>query len=402
MNETLTPLVRADHETPAGLSLGRKGFRPFFLLASAFAAVIAPLWLLVFLGVIHPGSYLVPIYWHAHEMVFGFAVAVIAGFLLTAVGNWTKQETAVGAPLLGLAVLWMAGRFAVTFATSLPRGVAAVVDLAFLPALMIALGRPIVRAKNTRNLIMVAVLGALWLANLAVHLDALGIVTGWQRRGCIVGVDIVVLLMLVMVGRVLPMFTRNVTAAASIRSHATLDRLTLAAMVCLTLLDVVKPDHALNGAVSAVVGVLATARAVHWGMQFAMRTPLLWILHFGYLWIPIGLLLRGWAVIDPAMSSSLATHALTAGAIGSLTLGMMARVTLGHTGHVLEASPWITFAFVLVTLAAVARVFGPMLLPAEYLHFLECAGILWSVAFAIYVIVDAPILLRRRVDGKPG
>ncbi|MEO8799528.1 MAG: NnrS family protein [Polyangiaceae bacterium] len=379
-----------------------KGFRPFFLLAGAFAALVAPLWLFIFEGVVAPTPYFVPMYWHAHEMIFGFAVAVIAGFLLTSVGNWTKLETATGWPLLALAGLWIAGRCAMLCVAWLPHGVAAIVDLAFLPALMVALGRPLVRSNNRRNFVMVGVLGALFLANLAMHLDALGVLSGWQRRSCIVGVDIVVLLILVITGRVLPMFTRNGTGATTIRSHVMLDRLTLGAMALLTLLDAALPGHSVNGIIAAAAAIVALARAVHWGTRYTVRMPLLWILHLGYLWIPVGLLLRWWTSVDLTFSSSLATHALTAGAIGSMTLGMMARVALGHTGRPLVASPWMTLAFALVTLAAVARVFGPMIFPASYLRALETTGVLWSAAFAIFVVVYAPIVVRGRVDGKLG
>lgn len=412
MVESLSPseLVRARAATPFGdqprfahrFALWDKGFRPFFLLAGAFAALVAPLWLLIFEGVLAPTPYFVPMYWHAHEMLFGFAVAVIAGFLLTSVGNWTKVETATGRPLLALAVLWVAGRCAMLGVAWLPRFVPAIVDLAFLPALMVALALPLVRSNNRRNFVMLGVLGALFLVNLAMHLDALGVLSGWQRRSAIVGVDIVVLLILVMAGRVVPMFTRNGTGATTIRSHVWLDRLTLGAMALLTLLDAALPGHQVNGLVATAVGLVALARAVHWGARYTARTPLLWILHLGYLWIPVGLLLRGWTSFDLTISSSLATHALTAGAIGSLTLGMMARVALGHTGRPLTASRWMTLAFALVTFAAAARVFGPMIFPTSYLGALETTGALWSAAFAIFVIVYAPIVVRGRVDGKPG
>src|SRR5689334_3692569 len=160
-------------------AIGANGFRPFFLLAAAFAVLAVPLWLVILAGRVEPGEYLMPPYWHAHEMVFGFAVAVIAGFLLTAVGNWTQRETATGAPLVALAVLWTAGRVAMLVAARLPHGLPAAVDVSFLPALMIVLARPLIAAKNAKNAVMLLVLAALALANLAVHLDALGVAPGW-------------------------------------------------------------------------------------------------------------------------------------------------------------------------------------------------------------------------------
>lgn len=383
------------------LALGAKGFRPFFLLAALFAAVAVPLWVAIYLGMMPAGTYLEPVAWHAHEMVFGFAVAVIAGFLLTAAGNWTQRETAAGAPLYALALLWLAGRLAVTFASALPRGAAAGIDLAFLPALLIAVGRPIVAARNARNLVMLAVLGTLWLANLAVHLDALGRLRGWQMRGCMVGVDVVVVLLVIMIGRVLPMFTRNATGSTTVRQHPALDRLAVGATALVAVLDAAAPHRAAGAIVATTAGVLVAARAIHWGFRAALRHPLLWILHFGQAWLASGLVLRGLSAAG-LVAEPLATHALTAGAMGSLTLGMMARVALGHTGRKLAPSRWMIAAFALVTLAASARVAGPLVWMARYVSWLELASVAWSAAFVIYLVVCTPILLHRRIDGKRG
>jgi uncharacterized protein involved in response to NO len=379
-----------------------KGFRPFFLLAAAFAAAIVPVWLLALLGHVDPGSYLGATYWHAHEMVFGFAVAVIAGFLLTAVGNWAQRETVVGLPLLGLAALWLAGRAAVTFAPALPRGLPAAVDLAFLPALIVVIARPIVASGNRRNLVLVAILTVLFLANAAIHLDALGVLPGWRRRGSLLGVDVVVLVILVIAGRVFPMFTRNATDAPSIRSHKWLDLGAIGAMALLVVLDAALPEAAPTAVVSAVVGALAAARAVHWGAARSARHPLLWVLHVGYAWIPVGLLLRAAAAFTSAVPPPAATHALTVGAIGTVTLGMMTRVTLGHTGRRLVAPRPVVAAFALIVLASLARVAAPLASPALYRAWVIGAGALWSVAFALYLFCLAPALVTRRPDGKPG
>jgi len=378
-----------------------KGFRPFFLLAALFATLGIPSWLLVLDGKLLPGRYLDPIYWHAHEMVFGFAVAVIAGFLLTAVGNWTGRETLVGLPLLALAGVWVAGRVAVT-GQLLPPWLTAATDLAFLPALMVVIARPLIATRNTRNLVMLAILGALFLANLVVHLDVLGVLPGWRRRGCLLGIDIVVLVILVIAGRTFPMFTRNATGVQAIRSSPVLDRLVLGAMAGLVVLDVVVPELAVTAAWSAVVGVIAFARSWHWGARHTLRTPLLWILHAGYLWVSIGLVLRAVAAFTGAVSPQIASHALTVGAIGSLTLGMMVRVSLGHSGRILATSRPIIVAFVLLTVAAVVRVSAPVLGMERYRATVFVAGTLWTAAFALYLVVFVPILVSRRIDGKPG
>ena len=231
--------MRGSHDV-SGSALAAKGFRPFFFAAGLFAVVVVPLWLAMLSGLLPPPTYLGAFGWHAHEMVFGYSAAVIAGFLLTSVSNWTKRETLVGAPLLLLGLLWVLGRVAVSVADSLPRAVPAIVDLAFWPALAVALGRPLVAAKNTRNYGMVAVILGLGVVNATMHLDALGVALfeGWRRRGALVGVDVVIVLILVMAGRVFPMFTRNATGVASIRSLPRVDRASIVAMIAVAIADV--------------------------------------------------------------------------------------------------------------------------------------------------------------------
>ena len=399
---SLLPLL-GDLPSRSMPAVARKGFRPFFLLAAAFAVIIVPSWALVFLGVVDPGTYLDPIGWHAHEMVFGFAVAVISGFLLTAVANWTKRETLVGAPLLALAALWVLGRLAMAFAGVLPRGAPASIDLAFLPALMLSLARPLFAAKDRRNLVMLGVLGALFAANVVVHLDALGVTVGSARRALLLAIDIIVLLTSVIAGRVFPMFTRNASGVASIRSSPALDIGANVILAAMAAMDLVAPNHAGAGVVAGAAGVLTAARAARWGTRHAFRDPLLWILHAGYAWIPIGLVLRAAAVFAPAIvARSLATHALTVGAIGSLTLGMMARVSLGHTGRTLAASRPLAWAFGAITAAACARAAVPLFAPGWYRAAVLAAAGLWTLAFLLYLLLYVPILARPRVDGKPG
>jgi uncharacterized protein involved in response to NO len=384
-------------------SLTAKGFRPFFLLAALFALAIVPLWLLILRGALRPTSYLDGASWHAHEMIFGFVLAVIAGFLLTAIGNWTQRETANGVPLLTLAGLWLAGRLAMAFASSLPPWAVAFVDLAFVPVLLVVLGRPLIAAKNRRNFVMLLILAAFFAANASVHLGALGVFpTGTARQANLVGVDLVLLLITIIGGRVFPMFTRNATGVTSIRSVPWLDALAIGAMGALTLLDTVAPASRVGAVLAGAAGALAGCRAVPWGMRHSFKQPLVWILHAGNAWLALGLVLRTAAELGGVGFPSLATHALTVGAIGSLTLGMMARVALGHTGRMLVAPAPMAFAFVAINLAAVARVFGPLLAPGLYFTALVTTGALWSVAFGTFLVVYAPMLWSPRVDGKPG
>jgi uncharacterized protein involved in response to NO len=384
------------------MALAAKGFRPFFLAAAIYAVGIVPAWLLILYGVLPGGAYLDPLVWHAHEMVFGFTTAVIAGFLLTAVGNWTGRETLIGGRLLALAALWLAGRISLMVATRLPHGVPALIDLAFIPTLMLVLAKPLIASGNRRNFVMLAILGALFSANLVVHLDALGVVrTGLGLRACLAAVDVALVIIVVMLGRVLPMFTRNATQVSSIRSHPALDKACAGSMALLALAGAMSFPSEVSRTAAALTAILSVARAWNWGARHTLRIPLLWILHAGHAWLVLGLALRAVPISNPFVSS-LALHALTVGAIGSLTLGMMARVALGHSGRMLTSAPVMAWAFAAIQLAAFTRVFVPIVEPAWYRAGLWASGGLWVIAFGVYIVVYAPMLTSPRVDGKPG
>lgn len=380
-----------------------KGFRPFFLLAALFALGVIPLWLLILRGAFVAPPYVDATTFHAHEMLQGYAVAVLAGFLLTAVGNWTQRETATGGALLALALLWVAGRAAMLLSGALPRVVVAAVDLSFLPALSLALARPLLATSNRRNYVMLGILAALWAANAAVHLEALGYApSGSGRRANLAALQVVVLVMVIMAARIFPMFTKSATHVASIRALPPLDRATALAVVLATVFELLFPGRPAVGALFGVAGLLAFARMAHWGTRYTWRDPLLWSLHAGHGWLALGLILRGASLLGAPGLSSPATHALTVGAIGGLTLAMMARVSLGHTGRMLAAPASMLLAFVAINLAAVVRCVGPLVAPSQYMNVLVVSGTLWSLAFAIFAATYLPILLLPRVDGRPG
>jgi uncharacterized protein involved in response to NO len=383
-------------------SFVQKGFRPFFLLGALVATAMLPAWLLVLTGSWVPKTPFDLTVWHAHEMVFGFGAAIIAGFLLTAVGNWTQRETAVGMPLLLLAVLFVAGRLAVSFGALLPRWAPLLVDGAFLPVLALVLARPLLVARARANIVVVVMVLALAAANVLTHLGALGIAPSWQRRGVLVGVDVVILVASLIAGRVFPMFTRNATREESIRSSPRLNTVSMAALVSSTLLDVAGVESPWKGVLLIAIGALFVARAWRWGARYTLRTPLLWVLHAGYAWLCVGFVLRGVAMFTYRVPPSAGLHALTVGAIGMLTLGMMSRVSLGHTGRMLEAPRSAVVAFVLVILATIARVVGPLIGPAWVLPSLVVAGSLFAAAFALFLVGYARMLVSPRVDGKPG
>lgn len=378
-----------------------KGFRPFFLCAAAYAVIAVPLFLWILDGGLAASGYLPSIYWHAHEMVFGFTAAVLAGFLLTAVENWTQRRTVEGPLLAALVGLWAAGRVVMFVPDVLPRYVPAAVELAFLPALWVACARPLLAAKNRRNYAFLAILAGLWLANAAVHAAALGFISPeLQRRGSWLGVDLLVIALVVVSGRVVPMFTRNATGSSGVSARPTLERLATASVVLLALLEAVGSPPRTLGYAALVAALLVGLRMRSWGSFQALREPLLWILHAGGAWLALGLALRGAASFTSLPLSS-GLHALTAGALGAFTLGMMTRVGLGHTGRNLAVPRRVTLAFALVVLAGVVRVLAPLNFPSS-MALLVISGAMWSAAFALYLIAYAPALSAPRLDGKPG
>jgi uncharacterized protein involved in response to NO len=375
------------------------GFRPFFLAAGVFAVLLMALWLLVLRGEIQPGS-LPPLIWHGHEMLFGYAVAVIAGFLLTAAQNWTGIPTPKGASLAALFLLWLAGRLSFLL-PGIPPGLVAVIDLAFLPTVALVLALPILKAKQLHNYPFPLMLLALTAANALVHAEALGWTADTASLGLHLAAYVVVTMIVVMGGRVIPSFTDNKLRTRA-RRWKTIEVLvpvaTLAALIA-ALIAPVSPVTALLAALAAVVHFI---RLAGWYTHQYWSVPLLWILHLGYAWIALGFALLALAAAGLDAAAGSAMHAFTAGGIGVLTLGMMARVSLGHSGRMLEPSPLMTWAFVAANLAALIRVVVPLLAPQAYTTGMAVSGLAWIVAFGVFAAIYTPILLRPRVDGKPG
>jgi uncharacterized protein involved in response to NO len=358
------------------------GFRPFYLMAGAYAALAVPLWTLQYAGWLPGGD----LRWHAHEMLFGYAFAVITGFLFTAVRNWTALPTPSGAGLAAIAALWLLARLLAPF--SLPASAAA--GMAFALAVAWGIGRPLVASGNRRNLFLVALVLALGAAGIAFQAAPL-----W---GAAVALDVVLLVMTVIAGRVLPMFTNNAVPGANARRLPWLEGAALGSIALILILDLVRIDLPLLALAAAA---LHGARLALWRPQRTLRKPILWILHASYAWIVAYLLLRGLAGLG-LVNAALATHALTVGAIGGLTLGMMTRTARGHTGRPLAAGPAEIAAYAMVQLAAAARVLLPLALPQAYLAAVAVSSLLWFAAFAAFVVAYFPILTRPRLDGQPG
>lgn len=373
------------------------GFRPFYLLASVFAALSIGLWAAQFNGWLGLGYLRLPL-WHAHEMLFGFTLAVVVGFLLTAGSNWTGRPTLRGVPLAALALLWVAARVLVLT----PFGwAAAVVNAAFPLAAAIALAIPFVAARSRRNYFFIALLVVLALAVLSVHLAQLGVVAlpGWL--GIQVALDVVLFILAVMGGRVIPMFTNSGVPGAGAQRHATLEKAALGSVLALLAADALQAPAALLAALAAVGAAAHLARWALWRPWNTLRTPLVWVLHAAYAWIPVHLLLRAAASLGWT-SPSVAVHALTVGAVGGLVIGMMTRTARGHTARALKADRWDVACYVLVLASALVRVVLPLALPALTLDAIVGSALLWSGGFGLYAARYWPVLTRPRLDGKPG
>lgn len=391
------PIEEPPRPAARGFALWQLGFRPFYLLASAFAALSILLWSLQFTGWL-PAPYLPTPLWHAHEMLFGFTLAVVVGFLFTAGRNWSGLPTPTGSRLAALAVLWIAGRVLVL---SPWVWASALVNAAFPLAAALALAVPFVRSGNRRNYFFPALLALLGAASFAVHLEQLGVlaVPGWV--GIQLALDVVLFILCVMGGRVIPMFTNNGVPGAGARRHALLEKAALGSVLTLLAADVLRLPGPVLAAIAAIAALAHLARWLLWQPWTTLRTPLVWVLHLAYLWIPVHLVLRAFAAAG-WMASSPAAHALTVGAIGGLVIGMMTRTARGHTARPLRADGRDVAAFALVALAAFVRVLGPVLAPAWMLQAILVSGVLWSAGFAVYFVAYWGVLTRPRLDGKPG
>lgn len=381
------------------------GFRPFFLLAgvSAVAAIVS--WLAFWRAGVWPLRPLPPQYWHGHEMIFGFIAAAIAGFLLTAVPSWTGGRGFGGARLVMLTLLWLAGRVVLFLGSTVPLPLLAIVELAFLPALALVLAPSLLRAAN-RNRLMLVVLAAFWAADVAFMYGLIADVPGASRVALRAALDLVLVLITVIGGRIVPAFTRNALRKAgtnvSLASNPLVERLVIVAMLAYGLADVVAGDGRATAVAAALAAVLQCWRLAGWQGWRTGSQPIVWVLHVGYAWLPIGLALQAAWLFGGFGWAAHWQHALGAGAAGTMILAVMTRAALGHTGRPLQVHGLMTGGYVLLTLAVIVRVFGSPLLPLEYPLLVLIAGALWVAAFAAYLAIYTPILLKPRVDGKPG
>jgi uncharacterized protein involved in response to NO len=372
------------------------GFRPYFFLAALHAGLAIPAWLGAYFGGYDVGGPFGGMQWHAHEMLFGYLGAVIAGFILTAIPNWTGRLPLSGTPLLMLVGLWLAGRIACLISPD--PWLAMAVDLAFPAVLGFAIWREVVAGKNWKNAPVAVMITLLALANALDHLANLGFVP--HDLGQRLAIAVSAMLIALIGGRIVPSFTRNWLAKeGATKFPAPFDRIDKAALASTAAAMIgwnVFPGNSVAGAVLLAAGILLAVRLARWSGETTVREPILLVLHVGYGWLALALALLGLTTLAPeAVPHTAAIHALTAGAVGTMTLAVMTRASLGHTGRAIVADRFVVAMYMLVTAGAALRVAAPFA-GDWYLHVLACGGALWSGAFLLFAVRYAPILWGRR------
>ncbi len=394
------------HERSAGegLAILQHPFRPFFTAAGVWATLAIPFWLMSHAGVLVLPAGLDSLLWHQHEMLFGFAGAAIAGFILTAIPNWTG-----GAPLggwrLGLLVsFWLAGRVGFLAGASIGPMAAAVLDLSFLTTLVLVIARELVSGKNWRNLPVLVLISFFTLGNWLVHFEINGFAET-ADQGIRLSAFVLAILVAVIGGRVVPSFTRNWLVRKGADSlpepMGRFDALALVALIVFVVAQVFAPDHQSTSYLALLAGGLHGFRLVRWKGWAIVAEPLMWVLHLGYAWLAVALILIGLAGLTDVVPATAAIHALTVGAFGTMILAVMTRASLGHTGRELTATPGTTVVFILITVAAISRV-GAVFLDDQGLFAIWISGIAWTAAYGLFSVLYFPVFTERSVPAGKG
>ncbi|MDX2507218.1 MAG: NnrS family protein [Gammaproteobacteria bacterium] len=388
-----------DEQPKKSFALFNLGFRPFFLLSAYFAAFLMAIWGLLYTNIIQLNTYYGLIDWHSHEMLFGYAAGVIAGFLLTAVRNWTNVATIAKTPLALLAGVWLLARI-LPF-TPVPGLLIALLDIAFFFFLILAVAHPIIKARQWHNMIIVAILVSLMLADVLVQSQHLGFSQAGVMSGNTLALYSILFIIQVLTGRVMPHFTRVVVPGTRVVERPLLEKTLLTVLLLLALADVFALDGIIIAALAAVLVVAHTLRVTPWFSKPVLNIPILWVLYAAYLWLIIGFILKALAGLE-LVSNNLAIHAWTVGLIGITTYGMMARVALGHTGRDMVPSKLAVAGFYLLFISAIIRVIVPLISMAHYIVWIEVSVLLWTTAFVLFAIAYTPVLTLPRVDGRAG
>jgi uncharacterized protein involved in response to NO len=388
------------------LPIFRLAFRPFFLGASIFSAIAMLVWALFWSGKVDVSMlmYGSPIWWHSHEMLIGFTGAIIIGFLLTAVQNWTGNPGVRGWPLASIFILWAIARIGLLFGTA--NIIWMIIDLAWVPLATYFLAKPLIQRKQWNNLFFVPLLLLMTLLNAYLHFMVLGFADFDLRGVSLSVVTVISVIVLVVGGRVIPFFTWRGTDTAQITR---VNAIELLAMIpsWLLLANVLLPlPNAVNQvtlpALFFATGLTHLIRFVRWRTFQTLKTPLLWSLHAAYFFMIIGMFMLGLHFLTGDISYSVALHFITVGGIGCMIIAMISRVSLGHTGRSLQAGRWIIVAFLSLIIATLVRTVMVLLMPTMILNSYVISAVLWAVAFTIFSIVYFPILTKPRVDGRPG
>ncbi|MCT4656314.1 MAG: NnrS family protein [Cohaesibacter sp.] len=373
------------------------GFRPFYFAGALYAAISLGIWLAYLFDAIELNGPFDGLMWHSHELIFGFAAAILVGFLFTAVRNWTGLPTPSGPSLAALLAVWAAGRIGMLTGPSM---LAMIIDLAFLPLAALSIAIPLVKSGNRRNYFTFILMLILAAANAGFYATSLGLIPLGASDLFLFAVDIFALFITVIGGRIIPLFSNNATGSKRAQRVLPLEHALTAGMLLILISDLVFGiSEEWAGARSALLLFVALMHCVKiglWRPQITLKDPILWILPLSYMWVPIALLLRAWALMDGPVDMVLSLHALTAGAMGGMMLAMMTRSALGHTGRKITASWAETCIYCLVMLSAIIRVFGPIIVPQYYLIDLALSGLFWILAFGLFALRYWSILTRPR------
>ena len=387
----------------AFIRLMSDGYRIFFMSAGVYAIFAIGVWDLWLSG--HwPGTLSIvepsPL-WHAHEMIFGYASAAFAGFFLTAVPSWTGTKAAPMLFIAPVAALWLAGRVAIWFSAILPAELVAVVDLAFLPLLASKIAEQLIRRPKPQNMVFLGFLTAIWTANLMMHLDWMGVTSGLLDRGLRAGLFGLCAMIAVLGGRVTPAFTRNAMKRAGVpetgwpHSRKPVEAATLLCITALPVMMLFRDPDALTGAVAIAGGLLQFLRMSTWKPLWTLNQPILWALHLGMAMLALGLLLYGGSLLGLG-SETAALHVLGIGCVGGMTIAVMSRAILGHSGRALIAPGPLAIAYGLVALSALLRWLGADLLARFYNPMMIGAGLLWMFAFVLFMVTLSPAIFGPR------
>ena len=380
----------------------QNSFRPFFIAAGIWATLAVPFWLLNYFGIMIVIDNFNILLWHQHEILYGFVAAAIAGFILTAIPNWTGRLPIKNKPLAILVFLWILGR--VGFLTTAIFGTitTSLMDLPFLIVLVLVIMREIVSGKNWRNLPVIILISFFTLGNILVHLQIHEIIDS-AELGIRLSTFVLSILLALIGGRIVPSFTRNWLAQNKAnkfpRPFGNIDKISLISLVVFVFAQVIIPHHQATSLLALLAGLLHGIRFIRWKVWMTLTEPLIWILHVGYMWLCVALVLIGFSGLTDFVPYTSSYHALTVGAFSTMILAVMTRASLGHTGRTIKATLGTTTIFIFITIAAILRVYEPFINESGSL-ILSLSGIFWTLSFALFIFIYFPILTQSRKPNR--